>query len=50
VAPFLTVSIGVSTRNPGDPFSDEELVARADQALYRAKSTGRNRISVYQKG
>lgn len=47
VAPMLTVSIGVSVRDPGDGLTDAELVARADKALYRAKSSGRNQICLY---
>jgi diguanylate cyclase (GGDEF)-like protein len=42
--PFaLSVSIGLA---PGDPGVDdpEAVFARADQALYRAKSGGRNRV------
>ena len=41
-----TVSIGVASAIPngGDP---KHLVARADQALYRAKSAGRNRVELY---
>ncbi|GAB3735269.1 sensor domain-containing diguanylate cyclase [Luteimonas pelagia] len=42
--PFpLSVSIGLA---PGDPGADdpEAVFARADQALYRAKAAGRNRI------
>lgn len=40
----LTVSIGVSTVPRGDIRSAVEFVADADAALYRAKSTGRNRV------
>jgi len=42
--PF-TVSIGVTERLPGER-DVTELVKRADQALYRAKEGGRNRIEV----
>lgn len=37
-----TVSVGVAERRPGEPF--EEWYARADQALYRAKQEGRDRV------
>lgn len=48
VAPVLTVSIGVALREPGGEPDDTELVARADKALYRAKSTGRDRVCLYR--
>jgi len=38
----FTVSIGVSTYRRDLPF--EQIVGRADQALYQAKQTGRNRV------
>lgn len=38
----MTVSIGVSELLPGEPAID--CVARADAALYQAKSAGRNRV------
>lgn len=38
----LTVSSGVAQRQPGE--ARDETVARADEALYRAKSSGRNRV------
>jgi diguanylate cyclase (GGDEF)-like protein len=44
--PFtLTVSIGIAA---GDPMRDEpiQVFQRADQALYRAKATGRDRVVV----
>ena len=39
----VTVSIGAAVAYPGDPESWEEVVARADRALYEAKNTGRDR-------
>lgn len=43
----VTVSIGVATFVPGDPQDDssEQLLQRADAALYNAKEAGRNRVS-----
>ncbi|MBL4747863.1 MAG: GGDEF domain-containing protein, partial [Magnetovibrio sp.] len=38
----LTVSIGVGQFNFGESLSD--LISRADQALYKAKSSGRDRV------
>lgn len=46
VAPYLTVSVGVATATRGSICSREALVAAADQALYEAKRTGRNRVCV----
>lgn len=41
----ITVSVGVSQMGVGDAQADAVLV-RADQALYRAKSSGRNQVCV----
>ncbi len=49
VAPFLTVSVGVATATREWHSSPEELVAAADQALYGAKRSGRNRVNVAQR-
>ena len=38
----VTISIGVATSETGD--TPEVLLKRADQALYRAKRDGRNRV------
>lgn len=38
---LLTISVGIGVYRPGD--SAESLVSRADEALYRAKQTGRDR-------
>jgi diguanylate cyclase (GGDEF)-like protein len=43
--PAYTVSIGVTTRSYGDTTVDE-LLARADKALYQAKANGRNRVEI----
>ncbi len=42
--PAITVSIGVTVNRP-DETDIDELLARADRALYLAKSQGRNRIA-----
>lgn len=42
-APLCTISIGVAAIRGGDTF--EALVTRADEALFRAKEAGRNRVS-----
>ena len=39
---FITASMGVSEYREGD--TQESLLNRADQAMYSAKETGRNRI------
>jgi len=39
----VTVSVGVAESLPGDTV--EELTGRADQALYKSKQTGRNRVT-----
>jgi diguanylate cyclase (GGDEF)-like protein len=41
-APNITLSAGVAAAEPGDTL--ETLLARADDALYRAKLGGRNRV------
>ena len=41
----MTVSIGVAVAEP-DIVDADDLVARADAALYAAKAGGRNRIFV----
>jgi diguanylate cyclase (GGDEF)-like protein len=44
VTPYLTISAGVVTAEGWT--SPEELIAAADQALYSAKRSGRNRVVV----
>jgi diguanylate cyclase (GGDEF)-like protein len=44
----LTVSVGIARWVKGE--SPEELISRADQALYLAKENGRNRALVWQPG
>ena len=42
--PWVTISIGLSQLEPGQTHHFEALFDAADQALYRAKANGRNRI------
>ncbi len=42
----VTISIGVATSSD-DANSDEDLVKRADEAMYQAKKKGKNRVIAY---
>lgn len=41
----LTLSIGIGDYNPGE--TENQLIQRADQALYQSKENGRNRITFF---
>jgi PleD family two-component response regulator len=43
-----TASIGIAAHRPGERI--EDTLARADQALYRAKHLGRNRVEPWSGG
>lgn len=46
VSKYITISLGVATTIPGLNSKPEDLIYSADQALYQAKFSGRNRIKV----
>ena len=41
----VTMSFGVASSLPGNPFVYDDVFERADAALYEAKAAGRNRVS-----
>ncbi|MBE9503886.1 MAG: diguanylate cyclase [Proteobacteria bacterium] len=43
VADFVSISLGVAVMQPDKSGNPDDLVARADEALYKAKEEGRNR-------
>ena len=43
----VTISVGVASHGADAAAGDEELLSRADQALYVAKSGGRNRVAAW---
>ncbi len=42
---YVTASIGLASMIPGPEFDENELIARADRMLYKAKENGRNRVA-----
>ena len=48
VAPCVTLSLGVATVVPNNQETPESLIKCADMALYLAKSSGRNRVVVWE--
>jgi diguanylate cyclase (GGDEF)-like protein len=42
----VTISVGVASAHA--PFDRKELISEADQALYRAKETGRNKVVLFK--
>lgn len=42
----ITASVGVATMVPSREGSAHELVGKADEALYQAKRSGRNRVVI----
>jgi len=47
---YLTASFGIASLEAGVPGTYELLYAAADKALYRAKSSGRNRVELIEVG
>jgi diguanylate cyclase (GGDEF)-like protein len=43
----ITASVGVATLHPLPGSSSEQLILKADEALYQAKASGRNRIVLW---
>ena len=46
VRDIVTISSGVATNTPRPNTPYDQLILAADQALYRAKKEGRNRVKV----
>ncbi|TWI54501.1 sensor domain-containing diguanylate cyclase [Halalkalibacter nanhaiisediminis] len=44
---FVTISVGVATVSPHAEQSIDSLICKADQALYQAKSKGRNVVQLF---
>ena len=43
----MTASLGIAAYPESKAVDGEDLVRRADRALYRAKKTGKNRVELY---
>ncbi|MET0117601.1 MAG: diguanylate cyclase [Sedimenticola sp.] len=47
ISPYVTISVGVATTVPQKNEQASSLVTNADNALYQAKQTGRNKVVVW---
>jgi two-component system cell cycle response regulator len=45
----LTISIGLAIKDEQETIKKEDLILRADKALYRAKHNGRNQTVLYKE-
>ena len=45
----VSISIGVASANGKERITKEQLIERADKALYKAKETGRNKATLSTK-
>ena len=45
-AGIVTISVGAATGSPSGSLTADELIARADAALYRSKDHGRNQVTM----
>lgn len=45
----MTVSIGIAVHRTKEAISTDELIKKADVALYEAKNSGRNKLVVYEE-
>ena len=46
----VTASIGVASWDPGQEGEVESVIKAADEALYHAKETGRNKVASHETG
>lgn len=44
----VTISLGLAILHPGEKKSADKLLKQSDDALYRAKKAGRNKVAVYE--
>ncbi|MBI4681943.1 MAG: diguanylate cyclase [Nitrospirae bacterium] len=47
ISETVTISVGISSTSDNNIISDEDLIANADKALYRAKWRGRNNVCFF---